>query len=71
LKKIQIPIDSEIRRLASDDLQTCSFCQERAYIVAREFDDKDRNVSNTYFCWDHWGDYLAQEFPNYFLKEAR
>ena len=67
---ITIPVDSEIRRLASDDIQTCSFCKDQAHIVAREFDANDRNIGNTYFCWNHWGDYMAQEFPDYFVKEA-
>lgn len=68
--KIEIPIDSEVRRLVHDDPQTCSFCRERAHIVAREFDHTDKNVGNIYFCWNHWGDYMTQEFPDYFVKGA-
>ncbi len=65
---IQIPIDAEIRRLAHDDIQTCSFCDIQAAIVAKEFDENNVNTKNTYFCWNHWGFYLNQEFPKYIVK---
>lgn|GEM_PF-4013668 len=66
--KIEIPIDAEIRRLAHADIQTCSLCNKIAAIVAREFNPNGKNIKNTFFCLNCWGDYLAQEFPDIVVK---
>ena len=68
-KKIDIPIDAETRRLALDDVQVCSFCQERALTVAREYDAKGENINNTYFCLNHWGEYWQQEYREYVARD--
>lgn len=63
-----IPDDAEFRRLASGGENQCSFCEDGAGIVARSFDENDVNVSNIFFCWDHWAEYLQQEFDGYVTR---
>ncbi len=63
-----VSMNAEYRRLARDCDNKCSYCNEKAGIVARDFDDLDVNVSNTYFCWNHWAEYLNQEFEGYVMK---